>query len=47
MIAIKNVHKIFNKGKPNQVNAVNGISLDIKSEEFVVIVGANGSGKTT
>lgn len=47
MINISNVHKIFNPGKPNQVNAVNGITLDIKNEEFLVIVGANGSGKTT
>ncbi len=47
MIQINNVHKVFNLGKPNQVNAVNGIDLQIKSEEFLVIVGANGSGKTT
>ncbi len=47
MINISNIHKTFNSGKANQVNAVNGISLDIKSEEFLVIVGANGSGKTT
>jgi putative ABC transport system ATP-binding protein len=47
MIVIKNAHKIFNEGKPNQVNALNGINLDIKSGEFVVIVGSNGSGKTT
>jgi putative ABC transport system ATP-binding protein len=47
MIDIKNIHKVFNSGKPNQVNAVNGIDLKIKNEEFLVIVGANGSGKTT
>jgi putative ABC transport system ATP-binding protein len=47
MIVINDVHKVFNKGKANQVNAVNGISLDIKNEEFLVIVGSNGSGKTT
>ncbi|HAL81905.1 MAG TPA: ABC transporter ATP-binding protein [Mucilaginibacter sp.] len=47
MIQIKNVHKVFNAGKANQVNAVNGVSLDIKKEEFLVIVGPNGSGKTT
>jgi putative ABC transport system ATP-binding protein len=47
MIVIDDVHKVFNKGKANQVNAVNGISLDIKNEEFLVIVGSNGSGKTT
>jgi putative ABC transport system ATP-binding protein len=47
MIQITNVHKVFNPGKTNQVNAVNGVSLTIKREEFVVVVGANGSGKTT
>ncbi|SHM16377.1 ABC transporter ATP-binding protein [Mucilaginibacter sp. OK098] len=47
MINITNIHKVFNPGKPNQVNAVNGIDLKIKTEEFLVIVGANGSGKTT
>jgi len=47
MIAINDVHKVFNKGKANQVNAVNGITLQIKSQEFLVIVGSNGSGKTT
>ena len=47
MISINNVHKAFNTGKANQVNAVNGMSLEIKSGEFAVIIGANGSGKTT
>lgn len=47
MITITDVHKIFNKGKANQVNAVNGVTLEIKGGEFLVIVGSNGSGKTT
>jgi putative ABC transport system ATP-binding protein len=46
-IAVNNVHKIFNQGKANQVNAVNGIKLAVKSGEFIIIVGSNGSGKTT
>jgi putative tryptophan/tyrosine transport system ATP-binding protein len=47
MIQLQQVYKTFNKGKPNQVNAINGIDLDIAEGEFLVIVGANGSGKST
>ena len=47
MIAISNISKTFNSGKPNQVNAISNVSLAIKQGEFVVIVGSNGSGKTT
>jgi putative ABC transport system ATP-binding protein len=47
MIELSDVHKIFNPGKANQVNAVNGVSLTVANGEFLVIVGSNGSGKTT
>jgi len=47
MIAINDVHKVYNRGKANQVNAVNGVDLEIAEQEFLVIVGSNGSGKTT
>ncbi|MDB5004610.1 MAG: ATP-binding cassette protein [Mucilaginibacter sp.] len=47
MINITNIHKVFNKGRANQINAVNGIDLTLKTEEFIVIVGSNGSGKST
>src|ERR1700754_3981190 len=47
MIDIKNVHKTFNRGKANQVHAINGVDLKVNEKEFLVIVGSNGSGKTT
>ncbi len=47
MIDLKSVHKVFNKGKASQVNAINGVDLHINEHEFLVIVGSNGSGKTT
>ncbi|HTB30689.1 MAG TPA: ATP-binding cassette domain-containing protein [Bacteroidia bacterium] len=47
MIELQQISKIFNKGKVNEVVALNNISLTIKEEEFIVVLGANGSGKTT
>jgi putative ABC transport system ATP-binding protein len=47
MINLKNVHKTFNRGKANQVDAINGLDLQVNEREFLVIVGSNGSGKTT
>ncbi len=47
MISAQKVHKVFNKGKANQVDATRGVDLEIGEKEFLVIVGSNGSGKTT
>jgi putative ABC transport system ATP-binding protein len=47
MITLQNIHKIYNKGSANQVDALKGVSLNITKGEYVVIVGSNGSGKTT
>jgi putative tryptophan/tyrosine transport system ATP-binding protein len=47
MISLKHIRKVFNKGKVNEVTALDDISLEVDKNEFVVIVGANGSGKTT
>src|SRR6201996_773580 len=47
MIDLKNVHKTFNRGKANQVDAVSGVNLHIDEKEVLVIIGSNGSGKTT
>lgn len=47
MIKLVAVHQVYNKGRANQVNAVNSVDLQINDGEFVVIVGSNGSGKST
>jgi putative ABC transport system ATP-binding protein len=47
MINLTGIHKTFNKGKANEVKALNGLDLQIAKGEFVVIVGSNGSGKST
>ncbi len=47
MISVQKIHKIFNRGKANQVDAIQGVDLEIGGKEFLVIVGSNGSGKTT
>lgn len=40
------IEKVFGKGD-NQVTALNGISLSIEKGDFVAIIGASGSGKST
>ncbi len=47
MIKVSALHKVYNKGKANQVDAISGVDLLIPDGEFLVIVGANGSGKST
>lgn len=47
MIIFKEVSKTFHKGSPNEVQALQHINLTIESGEFVVVVGANGSGKSS
>lgn len=47
MISLNQVTKVFNPGQPNEVTALEDISVEFKEKEFVVLIGSNGSGKTT
>lgn len=46
MIELKNISKIYDTGKI-QVEALKNVDLSIKKGEFVSIIGASGSGKST
>src|SRR5579864_5756341 len=46
VIRVENVHKYYNLGE-TKVHALRGVSVDIAPGEFVAIMGASGSGKST
>lgn len=46
-IKIKNLTHIYNKGLPFESRALDNITLEIKSGDFVGLIGHTGSGKST
>src|SRR2546423_7561313 len=47
MLEIRNVYKTFNPGTPNRVLAMQGVDLTLEDGSFAIIIGTNGSGKST
>lgn len=47
MIEIKNLNKYFNKGKKNEIHAINNTSLTLPDSGLVALLGESGCGKTT
>ena len=47
ILCLSGIIKRFYIGKPNELQILNGIDLNVREGEFVSIVGASGSGKTT
>ena len=46
MLQLKNIVKTYSTGDTTQ-NALNGVNLSFRENEFVSILGQSGSGKTT
>ena len=47
MISIKNLVKIYNKGKGNEYKALIGIDFQVQDGELVAVFGKSGAGKST
>jgi putative ABC transport system ATP-binding protein len=47
MLQLRNLTKTFFPATPNEVRALQGVTLDIDEGSFVIVIGTNGSGKST
>jgi putative tryptophan/tyrosine transport system ATP-binding protein len=47
MLRLNNVSVSFHTGTPNEVKALNNLSLQVNEGEFITVVGPNGAGKST
>jgi putative ABC transport system ATP-binding protein len=47
MLEVQSIAKTFNSGTPNEVRSLRGVSLTLEPGSWVIIIGTNGSGKST
>jgi putative tryptophan/tyrosine transport system ATP-binding protein len=47
MLRLQNINKYYNPGTVNEICLFHNFELDVKEQEFVSVVGSNGSGKTS
>jgi len=47
MLEVRTVSKTFNPGTPNELRALQSVSVKVEDGSFIVIIGTNGSGKST
>ena len=47
MLELKHIHKYYNTGTVNEMCLFEDFNLTIRDQEFVSVVGSNGSGKTS
>ena len=47
MLDLRDIHKSFFIGTPNEFEVLHGVNFTVREGEFVSIVGQSGSGKST
>ncbi len=47
MLELRDVRRTFHPSTPNEVRALQGVSIDLQPGSFLIIIGTNGSGKST
>ena len=47
MLEVQSIAKTFNSGTPNEVRSLRGVSLTLEPGSWMIIIGTNGSGKST